>query len=390
MTDYQAPTDAVLDALDAVGLGSLLELDAFAHVDRDMVATLVEEFGRFVDEVIVPTDRVGDEVGSTYDPVTSEVTTPEGFAKAYGRYVESGWGALAFPQEHGGGGLPRGRRPGPAGDDDVGQHGAVAEPGADPERDRGTDQARHAGPAGALRAPPADRRVERHDAAHRARRRIGRRRRAHPGRAGRRRHLADHRHQAVHHLGRARPDRQHRAPRAGPHAGAPAGTKGLSLFLVSKRAVDADGRLGERNAVRCVSIEHKVGIHASPTCVLDFDRGRRRAGGRGRRRHADDVRGDELGPAVDRTAGPGRGRGRHPAGHRLCPRTTPGPHARHPCGRVRADRGPPRRAAHAAHHAVDDRRRPPRRSTRPARRPTWPRTTPTRRCGRAPRTGPTC
>ncbi|HEY5806424.1 MAG TPA: acyl-CoA dehydrogenase [Povalibacter sp.] len=52
--------------------------------------------------------------------------------------------------------------------------------------------------------------------------------------------------------------------------GSPAGTKGISLFIVPKVLVNADGSLGERNDVRCVSIEHKLGIHASPTCVLSF------------------------------------------------------------------------------------------------------------------------
>jgi len=57
--------------------------------------------------------------------------------------------------------------------------------------------------------------------------------------------------------------------------GAPAGVRGISLFIVPKVLVNADGSLGERNEVRCVSIEHKLGIHASPTCVLQFghDRG---------------------------------------------------------------------------------------------------------------------
>ena len=52
--------------------------------------------------------------------------------------------------------------------------------------------------------------------------------------------------------------------------GAPAGVKGISLFIVPKFLVNADGTLGERNEVRCLSIEHKLGIHASPTCVLAF------------------------------------------------------------------------------------------------------------------------
>ena len=53
-------------------------------------------------------------------------------------------------------------------------------------------------------------------------------------------------------------------------AGAPEGVKGISLFVVPKFLVNADGHLGERNDVRCVSIEHKLGIHASPTCVLAY------------------------------------------------------------------------------------------------------------------------
>src|SRR6185437_7726240 len=52
--------------------------------------------------------------------------------------------------------------------------------------------------------------------------------------------------------------------------GAPAGVKGISLFIVPKFLVNDDGTLGTRNDVRCVSIEHKLGIHASPTCVLAF------------------------------------------------------------------------------------------------------------------------
>ena len=52
--------------------------------------------------------------------------------------------------------------------------------------------------------------------------------------------------------------------------GAPPGTKGISLFLVPKFLVDADGSLGERNDIKCVSLEHKMGIHASPTCVMSY------------------------------------------------------------------------------------------------------------------------
>ena len=53
--------------------------------------------------------------------------------------------------------------------------------------------------------------------------------------------------------------------------GAPPGTKGISLFIVPKFLLDADGGAGERNSVSCVSIEHKLGIHGSPTCVMSFE-----------------------------------------------------------------------------------------------------------------------
>ena len=61
---------------------------------------------------------------------------------------------------------------------------------------------------------------------------------------------------------------------------APPGTRGLSLFLAPKFLVNADGSLGARNDVRCASIEHKLGIHASPTCVMIYgdERRRRRPG----------------------------------------------------------------------------------------------------------------
>ena len=55
--------------------------------------------------------------------------------------------------------------------------------------------------------------------------------------------------------------------------GAPAGTKGISLFIVPKFLPDADGTPGRRNDLRCVSLEHKLGMHASPTCVMAYGDG---------------------------------------------------------------------------------------------------------------------
>jgi alkylation response protein AidB-like acyl-CoA dehydrogenase len=272
LTEYQSPSAAILEALDAVGLPSLLELPAFAHIDHDLVATLLDQFGRFADEVIVPTDAVGDRVGSLLDPTTGGVVTPEGFAKAYQRYVESGWGAMPFPQEHGGGGLPRvvglalqemmtsanmALSLNPVLTQSVIE--GLIRLGTPEQQERylprlltgewnGTmlltepDAGSDVG-AARTRAEQDDDGTWRisgtkifitwgdHD-------------------------LTDN----IVHLVLAR------AP------GAPPGTRGLSLFLVPKRLVGADGVPGEHNGVRCASVEHKVGMHASPTCVLDFDR----------------------------------------------------------------------------------------------------------------------
>ena len=89
---------------------------------------------------------------------------------------------------------------------------------------------------------------------------------------------------------------------------APPGTRGLSLFLVPKFLVEPDGSLGARNDVRCASIEHKLGIHASPTCVMIYGDGERRdglAGRRGKPRPRRDVRDDEQRAARRRHAGRG-------------------------------------------------------------------------------------
>ena len=84
------------------------------------------------------------------------------------------------------------------------------------------------------------------------------------------RHLAHRGRQAVHHQRRARHGGEHLPPGAGQAGGAGPGTKGLSMFLVPKYLVDADGSLGERNGVYATNVEHKMGLKASTTCELTF------------------------------------------------------------------------------------------------------------------------
>ena len=101
---------------------------------------------------------------------------------------------------------------------------------------------------------------------------------------------------------------------------APEGTQGISLFIVPKFLVNADGTPGARNDVSCVSIEHKLGIHASPTCVMSLATGRARsatswARRTGARAHVHD---DERGTAEGRVAGAGHRGSRLSGGARLC------------------------------------------------------------------------
>ena len=132
--------------------------------------------------------------------------------------------------------------------------------------------------------------------------------------------------------------------------GAPAGVKGISLFLVPKFLPGADGGVGERNGVVCGSIEHKMGIHGNATAVLNFDARQGLAGRRRASRPSGDVRHDERRAARRRRSGSGDFRGRLPERRRLRQGAPAGPLAQ---GRRRTGQagrpaaGPSRRAAHA-------------------------------------------
>jgi alkylation response protein AidB-like acyl-CoA dehydrogenase len=269
---YQPPVADIAFALDRLAdLPGLSKRPDFADLDRETIQSLLVEFGRFVAEVLSPLDAVGDAEGSHHDPVSGEVRTPTGWRQAYAKYVDAGWGSVPFPSEHGGGGFPwlvaiamqemmtsanmafslcpmltQGAI------DMLLHHGSeeqqaryltkmvsgewtgtmnLTEPQAGSDVGALTTKAVPAGD-GTWRITGQKIFITygEHD-------------------------LTDN----IVHLVLARvPD-------------APAGTRGISCFIVPKYVVGDDGSLGERNQVRCLSIEHKLGIHASPTCVLEFD-----------------------------------------------------------------------------------------------------------------------
>ena len=267
MADYRAPLDDLTFTLEAVA--GLDEVAGWYDTDADTVNAVLSEAGRFVEEVIAPLNRVGDTVGSVHHP-DGTVTTPPGFREAYGRYVEAGWGAVPFDPAYGGGGFPW--VAGVALQEMLGAanmgfslcplltQGAIdmlSHHGSEEQKARylprmitgewsatmNLTEPQAGSDVGALRATamPAG------DGTYRI--------------TGTKIFITYGEHDLTEntvHLVLARvPD-------------APPGTKGISCFVVPKYLVDDDGGIGERNDVTCVSIEHKMGIHASPTCVLSY------------------------------------------------------------------------------------------------------------------------
>jgi alkylation response protein AidB-like acyl-CoA dehydrogenase len=270
MADYAAPVRDIAFTLSTISdIDDIVTLPGFDHVDTDMVDGVLDEAARFFGEVFAPTNEVGDTQGAVFADGT--VTTPDAFKDAWTKLLDAGWISVTGSPEFGGHGFPK----------TIGL--AISEMmtsanlafslcpmltgsaitlltrhGDDALRDAylenlitgvwtGTmvlTEPEAGSDVGAVRtkATPHDDGTYAidgvkiyitwgdHD-------------------------LADN----IIHLVLARTP------------GAPAGTKGISLFLVPKFLLDDDGTPGPRNDIETVSIEHKLGIHGSPTCVLSFE-----------------------------------------------------------------------------------------------------------------------
>ncbi|MBC7860769.1 MAG: acyl-CoA dehydrogenase C-terminal domain-containing protein [Burkholderiaceae bacterium] len=247
------------------------QMPDYAEVDADIINQVLEEGAKFTSEVLFPLNQSGDREGCKFDPDTHTVTTPTGFREAYQKYVEAGWGALACSPEYGGQGLPVVLNnsfyemlnssnqawtmyPGLS-------HGAyecLAEHGTDEQKRlylpklasgqwSGTmclTEAHCGTDLGLLRskALPQD------DGSWLI---TGNKIFISAGEQDMSENIL--------HLVLARvPD-------------APAGSKGISLFLVPKFLPQADGSLGARNPIFCGAIEEKMGIHGNATCQMNLD-----------------------------------------------------------------------------------------------------------------------
>jgi acyl-CoA dehydrogenase len=268
MSGYTAPIRDMQFVLHELAeFEEIARLPGNEELSAELVGQILEENARFASEVLAPLNVAGDQEGSLFRD--GEVRTPKGFKEAYRKFVEGGWNALQFPAEYGGQGLPK----------------LVAAPVMEMWKSanlsfslcplltggaiealllRGTEAQRRtyvpkmvegtwtgtmnltepqAGSDLALvktRAVPEG---------------------GHYRIYGQKIFITYGEHdlaENIIHLVLARtPD-------------APEGVKGISLFVVPKFLVNQDGSLGTRNDVRCVSIEHKLGIHASPTAVLAY------------------------------------------------------------------------------------------------------------------------
>ena len=272
MADYTAPIDDIRFVLNHVAdLAEISSLEGYEHAEPDVVAGVLEECARFMQEVIAPLNRVGDEHPTAWQPDNS-VVTPEGFAAAYQQYVDAGWGGVPFPEAYGGGNFPwvvgiAMQEMLTASNEAFSMAPLLTQGAIDALLEHGDETLRETwlprmvsgewtgtmnlsepqagSDVGAVRTKA----VRQDDGTYRI---TGTKIWISWGEHD----MADN----IVHLVLARtPD-------------APPGTKGISCFVVPKFMLDADGNVtDEQNGVVCQSIEHKLGIKSSPTCVLDYD-----------------------------------------------------------------------------------------------------------------------
>src|SRR3989454_10702828 len=270
MSSYRAPLKDMRFALNELaGLGEVAKLPGYGDATPDTVDAILEEASKFASGVLDPINYSGDQEGSKW--ADGNVRTPKGFREAYKQFCEGGWNALPFEAEWGGQGLPR----------------LVSTPVQEmwkssnlsfslcPLLTQGAIEALLLRGSDALKQAYLPRMVE--------------------GKWTGTMNLTEPQAGSDLSLVRTRAERQadhflisgqkifitygehdmsenivHLVLARTPEA--PEGVKGISLFVVPKFMPNADGTLGKRNGAKCASIEHKLGIHASPTAVMVYDK----------------------------------------------------------------------------------------------------------------------
>jgi alkylation response protein AidB-like acyl-CoA dehydrogenase len=268
MTAYTPPLDDMRFVLTHVAdLGAIGRLPGYEAATPDLVGDILEAAGRFAANELAPLNQSGDRERVRLE--NGVVRTPDGFKEAYAAFVAGGWNGLPFPEHCGGQGMPwtvatAVSEMWHSANMAFGLCPLLTQAGVELLLGFGTEDQKqrylgrlvsgewtgsmcltepHAGSdVGALKT-----RAERAGDHYRIR--------------GTKIFITygehDYTDNIIHMVLARLPD-------------APPGTRGISLFLVPKFLVNDDGSLGRRNDLRCVSLEHKLGIHASPTCVMSF------------------------------------------------------------------------------------------------------------------------
>ncbi len=272
MSDYAAPLRDIRFAMTEIaGLDGVIALPGMDEISVDLVDAVLTEAGRFADEAVAPLNRIGDIQGAVLE--NGVVRTADGFRETYRQFCEGGWNGAPFDPEYGGQGLPWlvstaltelwqsaclsfSLAP-------LLTQGAVdllANHGSDEQKDVFLEKMISGEWAGTMNLTEpqagsdvgalATRAVPAGDGTYRI--------------SGQKIFISygdqDFTDNIVHMVLARTPD-------------APKGIRGVSLFIVPKVLVNGDGSLGSRNDLRPVGLEHKLGIHGSPTCVMAYGEG---------------------------------------------------------------------------------------------------------------------
>ena len=267
---YKAPVKDIVFGYEVIDSYNVLnKIAAFSDFSEDVVVPTMEECAKFSEEVLAPINAIGDQQGATID--NGVVTMPEEFVDAYKKFSDAGWASISLPEEIGGGGMPItlsggtleilstanlafGLAPGLS----AGAISAINFHGSQEQKDKflpklvsgewtGTmnlSEPQSGSDLGTIttKAEPQE------DGTYKV--------------TGTKVWITFGEHNMTENI-------VHLVLAKVP--GSPEGTKGISMFIVPKFIVNDDGSLGENNNVSCISIEEKLGIHASPTCVMEYD-----------------------------------------------------------------------------------------------------------------------
>ena len=267
---YKAPVKDIVFGYEVIDSYNILnKISAFSDFSADVVVPTMEECAKFSEEVLAPINAIGDQQGATID--NGVATMPEEFVDAYKKFSDAGWASISLPEEIGGGGMPItlsggtleilstanlafGLAPGLS----AGAISAINFHGSQEQKDKflpklvsgewtGTmnlSEPQSGSDLGTIttKAEPQE------DGTYKI--------------TGTKVWITFGEHNMTENI-------VHLVLAKVP--GSPEGTKGISMFIVPKFHVNDDGSLGENNNVSCISIEEKLGIHASPTCVMEYD-----------------------------------------------------------------------------------------------------------------------